>query len=112
MKSTERRVTSDTPSTIFDYTIYSISIPFPFSTFGPDFHFLFLSVTSQPMGFKANYLDSNSQSLYNSLNVKHMSGVDLTGRLNNAGNQLMETVQGRFVSLKVCKISIERSYIV
>lgn len=59
-------------------------------------------VTSQPMGFRSSDLEANSLNLYNSLSVRHMSGTVLTGKVENAGLQLMENVQGRFVSLKVC----------
>jgi len=52
-------------------------------------------VTNQPMGFNPTRLEPNSRDLYNSLNIKHQSGVALTGKVNNAGLQLMENVQAR-----------------
>lgn len=57
-------------------------------------------VTAQPMAFRMTNLDPPSQQLFNSMNGKHMSADSLTTALNTSGSQLMQDVQGRFVSLK------------
>lgn len=54
----------------------------------------------QPMGFRATNLEPPSQAVYHSLNSKHMSGEKLMGHMDTAGNQLMQQVQGKFISLK------------
>lgn len=53
------------------------------------------------MGFSTSQLDPNSQALFNSLTAKHMSSKVLQGKLITAGQELVDGVQGRFVSLKV-----------
>ena len=66
--------------------------------------FLIVVITQQPTSFSAHCLDPASQGVYNSLTTKHMSGHTLVEHANDIGNNLIQNVQGKFVSIKVSQV--------
>ena len=65
-------------------------------------------VVTQPQAFSDAMLDPTSRGLMTSLTTKHMSGATLQRTLRHSADQLQRTVQGQFVSLKVCEIGLTK----
>ena len=63
-------------------------------------------VVTQPQAFTDAMLDPVSRGLMTSLTTKHMSGATLQRTLRHSADQLQRTVQGQFVSLKVCEVRL------
>lgn len=63
-------------------------------------------VVTQPQAFTDAMLDPVSRGLMTSLTTKHMSGATLQRTLRHNADQLQRTVQGQFVSLKVCEVRL------
>ena len=63
-------------------------------------------VVTQPQAFTDAMLDPVSRGLMTSLTTKHMSGATLQRTLRHSADQLQRTVQGQFVSLKVCEVGL------
>ena len=69
-------------------------------------------VVTQPQAFTDAMLDPASRGLLTSLTTKHMSGATLQRTLRHSADQLQRTVQGQFVSLKVCELGFAHVHLV
>ena len=68
----------------------------------------FLVITTQPitgfvdaMPFQVTDLDQESQTIYNTLKTKHITGATVTQVMQSVGQDLVRNVRGKFISVKV-----------